>query len=744
MLALTLPFVHPALVGAAFAAGLIPVVIHLLNRRRHRRVPWAAMRFLLAASRQSAKRIWLEQWILLFLRVAVVVLLGLAVARPFLPATAMSALGQVRVHRILLVDNSLSMNARTPSGETRFAGVKDAAEQLITGFPAGDAVSLITLADPAAALIGYPAYDRRSIRERLAGLSATQRSSDVVGAVEHALAVLRDSPAAPRNRAVYLLSDFRRRVWVAGDGAAAAPTPASTAVRALAERLHAPAQDLTLIDAGGDAPNVAVTRLTAESPLVTPRLPVQLTAEVSNFGAATARNLVLNVRRDGRIIRQEPLAPIPPGGSSVTALSLEFSAAGTHVVEAAALAVTPDALPEDDVRFLSLEVRERVSVLLVDGRPAATPLGGQAGFLATALGARSAGAPDDVSMRAPRTAGEERFMEARVVSAAEWESEALGAHDVVGLCNVAHLTAAQWTRLGEYVSRGGGLAVFAGDAVSIESYNRHGFAEGSGLLPGRLGGAVALALPPDAGAFVLPERVPAMLSELAGFADSGLFFAQVDRYLSLTVEDERAEVALRLFDGSPALVLRSVGRGRVAVFTTTANMEWNNLPAKGDYVSLMLNLFSYLSPRHGDHRNLLVGQTVREPLSAAQSELPLRVSMPGEASMDGRVVVEGEGLALVHGPVERAGPVHVALGVDSRAFAVNVDAGGSDLAPVAPDALQAALGVPFRRVALSAATADTPQAARSTELSAWLLCAVLALLLAETWTAMHFGRGHRG
>ncbi len=741
--AVTLPFVHPALVGAAFAAGLIPVVIHLLNRRRHRRVRWAAMRFLLAASRRSAKRIWLEQWILLFLRVAVVVLLGLAVARPFMPATAMTALGQARVHRILVMDNSLSMNARTPSGESRFAGVKAAAEQLIAGFPPGDAVSVITMANPAAALIGHAVYDRRSVRERLSGLSATQRSVDVVGAVEHALGLLRDSPAAPRNRAVYVLSDFRQRVWVAGEGAAAAPTPASTALRALAERLHSPANDLTLIDAGSDAANVAVTRLAAESPLVTPRLPVQLTVEVTNFGTATARNVVLHVRRDGRIVRQEPLAPLPPRGTSVTSLSLEFTAAGTHLVETSAQGLTPDALPEDDVRLLSVEVRERVSVLLVDGRPGTTPLSGQAGFLATALGARPAGVADDLLMRGPRSGGEELFMEARVVSAAEWESEALSAFDVVGLCNVAHLTSAQWARLNEYVSRGGGLAVFGGDLVGIENYNRHGFADGSGLLPGRLGAAVVLGAPPDGGAFVLSERVPAMLGELAGFADSGLFFAQVDRYLPLTVEDERAEVALRLFDGSPALVLRAVGRGRVAVFTTTANMEWNNLPAKGDFVSLMLNLFSYLAPRHGGHRNLLVGETIREPLSAAQSELPLRVSMTGEASIDGRVMVEGEGLALVHGPVERAGPVYVAMGVDSRVFAVNVDAEGSDLPPVEADALRAVVSAPFRRVALSAATVDAPQAARSTELSTMLFCAVLALLVAEMWTAMYFGRGAR-
>ena len=98
------PFVHPGLALAAIGTGLIPVLIHLIHRRRYRRVPWAAMSFLMAAARRSAKRVALEHWLLLLVRIAAVVLLGLAVARPFLPATASWPVASTRSHRVLIVD----------------------------------------------------------------------------------------------------------------------------------------------------------------------------------------------------------------------------------------------------------------------------------------------------------------------------------------------------------------------------------------------------------------------------------------------------------------------------------------------------------------------------------------------------------------------------------------------------------------------------------------------------------------
>src|SRR5205823_3672291 len=84
--------VHPGLFIAGVAAVLLPILIHLLNKRKFRVVDWAAMEFLLDADKKNRRRIRLENVILLLLRCLAVFLIGLLLARPFLPTSATAGL----------------------------------------------------------------------------------------------------------------------------------------------------------------------------------------------------------------------------------------------------------------------------------------------------------------------------------------------------------------------------------------------------------------------------------------------------------------------------------------------------------------------------------------------------------------------------------------------------------------------------------------------------------------------------
>ena len=102
------------------AAASVPVIIHLLNRRKFREVPWAAMRFLIAAVRKNSRRIRVEQWILLAVRTMVIILAVTAMAKPFLESVGGGPLmAGRRTHRVLVLDGSLSMGDDAGGG-TRF------------------------------------------------------------------------------------------------------------------------------------------------------------------------------------------------------------------------------------------------------------------------------------------------------------------------------------------------------------------------------------------------------------------------------------------------------------------------------------------------------------------------------------------------------------------------------------------------------------------------------------------------
>ena len=108
-----LGFANAPLLYALAAAG-VPVVIHLLNRRKYREVPWAAMRFLLAAIRKNRRRIRIEQWLLLAIRTLVILLVVSAMAKPFLESFGAVIAGR-RTHRVIVLDASLSHGLHDPA-----------------------------------------------------------------------------------------------------------------------------------------------------------------------------------------------------------------------------------------------------------------------------------------------------------------------------------------------------------------------------------------------------------------------------------------------------------------------------------------------------------------------------------------------------------------------------------------------------------------------------------------------------
>lgn len=103
-------FTSPWLLWALFAAS-IPIIIHLVNRWRHRSVHWAAMEFLLRAARETRGTKKLLHYLILALRVLAVAALVTAFARPLL--SSFFGWGSSGLNEVLLVlDRSASMDAR--------------------------------------------------------------------------------------------------------------------------------------------------------------------------------------------------------------------------------------------------------------------------------------------------------------------------------------------------------------------------------------------------------------------------------------------------------------------------------------------------------------------------------------------------------------------------------------------------------------------------------------------------------
>src|SRR5947207_3105341 len=106
-------FTHPWYMAAGGALVSSPILIHLINRMRFRRIRWAAMEFLLKSQKRNRRRLIIEQLILLLLRILLVLLAGFLVAR-FL----FSGAGSRGATHVVIVDDTMSLFDRGEAGPT--------------------------------------------------------------------------------------------------------------------------------------------------------------------------------------------------------------------------------------------------------------------------------------------------------------------------------------------------------------------------------------------------------------------------------------------------------------------------------------------------------------------------------------------------------------------------------------------------------------------------------------------------
>lgn len=115
-------------------AAAIPVIIHLLNRRRHKTLAWAAMQFLLKATRESRGKKKLRHILILTARALGIACLATAVARPMIGG--LLGWGASKMDTVILIlDRSASMettaeNASAPRRELAIDRVRDAMKSL--------------------------------------------------------------------------------------------------------------------------------------------------------------------------------------------------------------------------------------------------------------------------------------------------------------------------------------------------------------------------------------------------------------------------------------------------------------------------------------------------------------------------------------------------------------------------------------------------------------------------------------
>ncbi len=753
---------HPMLAAGAAAVAL-PILIHILSRRRFQVVRWAAMDFLLSAAKRNRRRVRVEQLILLALRCLVVILLALMVARPFVrPGSAIALLGSgARTERIVVLDDSFSMGYRVGAGETVFGRACRAVERFarwMSDESPLDALTVVRTSAPAQPMAALPDLSDESLGRLQSALSAATPSDRPSNLDEALRAVVRMVAQTPvqANTAVYIVSDMQWSDWLSGGAAttASATEPARAGVRgALAELMveGRSAPRLTLVDVGAERPaNVAVTSIEATTARDVAGVRSRFEVDVGNFGDAPVGDAELRLSIADQALPPVILPRLAPRQALRQSVEVAFTQEGfDRLLAELILPAGVDRLPLDDRRAIGLTVASSVPVLIVNGEPSGDGYRDEVLLLRTALAP-----PGRVSSG----------FDVRVITDEQLESTELRGYDAIILANVYRVDEPAQRRLENYVGDGGGLVIFLGDQVDPGLYNERLYADGRGLLPVELLEIVS-APGADGQAIAEYDATHPVLRAFAGEASELLrgtrFYAfygarpagETPTATGATTQARASRPAASVLarlndpDRSPLLIERGLGAGRVVLCTSSADLEWNSWGRDPSFVPVMLQLAQHVARRDPVRGQVTVGEPIRIPLDASVWQQRAVLKLPTYPS-DPPLTIEARsvegGLRLEWERTERAGLYQFELQStrgepSTRLIAVNPDARESDLRRATPDDLRTALGdVKFDYVRdLDALTGEAAGARR--ELWWPIALLVVALLMLEHGLARQFG-----
>ena len=729
-----MPFLHHDLLWTFGVPTLgvvaLPVLIHLINMMRHRRVEWAAMEFLLVSQKKHRTWIILKQLLLLLLRMAAVAAVVLMIAQPRLQSQWGNWFGSERIHHIVLLDDSFSMSDRWADTDA-FTEAKKVVERIAEKISQQDRLQSFTLfrfsriGRPGRGaehdLLKHPVTTESDdeLKGLLAKMQVSQTAATPLPALQAVTQLLGENDG--EHRVIYLISDFRLRDWnkpndLRKELLRLSDAKAEIHLIQCVDRMHA---------------NLAIASLTPAEGIRAAGVPWFMDVAVRNFGPTVARDVSVTLSEDGHGRPAVKIAEIPLGRTAVERFLVHFRDAGPHEITAK---LETDAVTVDNCRYCAVDLPADLPVLLVDGDSHMR----DTRFLTWAL---SPGGSVRTGMRP------------RVESARYLSLKPLADNQAINLANIERLEKSAVDALEQYVLAGGGVAFFMGENCDAKFYNDVLYRNGSGLFPAPLSRKVDLAVDRLETAPDIQVEPYFLFRVFSGKQNGMLQTVSVQRYFA-TLDGWRppaqstVRVLARLRNGAPLVLERGFGKGRVVAFLTTASPTWNNWAKNPTFVVAMQDLQAYLSHRLAAAESRLVGSPLELDLDPARYQPQVRFMLPEETGSPREIVDvarTNNKKTISFYDTDRSGFFEAQLtradnSQEIRRYAMNVDPTEGDLAIVTGVQLAPRLeGVKYRydqAAAFQAATSDEA----SNNLGEIILYGLILLLIGEqilAWSASY-------
>ena len=255
--------------------------------------------------------------------------------------------------------------------------------------------------------------------------------------------------------------------------------------------------------------------------------------------------------------------------------------------------ISGDRLPIDDIFYFSVNVREKAKVLVVDGDPRTSLKAGESYYVVNALQpGGSEGSP----------------FHTRVITEEEFSYIDTKPYEALFLLNVArpHIF-----KLIPVLESGKPVFIFLGDRVIPEEYNAFP------LSPWKIREIQEA----DSLRIAEIDQSRPILKSISEAGGESLRAASFRRYFKI---DGGTKNLLTLKNKDPLLIESELGKGKVFLFTSTADLDLNELPMKAVYLPFVQGLLKEAVGLTGGSfsKGIRIGEPIQEKVLAARTMGP--------------------------------------------------------------------------------------------------------------------------
>lgn len=634
----------------ATLAGIIPVILHLINRQQAKQLPFPTLRFLRLSVEKTRRRRRLQDLFLMLLRVAVLIFIALGLAKPTLTSLAALLGSGAQTAVVIVIDNSASMGWED-EGRVRLETARQAAEQIVDELRPGDAVAILVTNGPR-----YPEegkFDRthEKVRQLLGYIQVSYERADLMSAIDQARQLLLENDAP--NRLVFVLSDFQlvsfpqlaekgthsnvpqttssgansdqdtsartgSGIPVAQEGTGSSPGFSQEVLQAF-RRIP-----VVVVDHHRNPrPNAGIIGVEAVTPVPIAQVPVYTTVTLLNASSVPDHRAV-SLWANGAKLFEGPATQLPPGEPVPYRFHFSFPTGGLQRCEVRL--VGEDGLAADDRWYFSMEIDMGIPVAVVVREQHEIPFLDDSFYLENALLAAGGG------------------IRLNKLLASQVAGEALDRYKVIFCVNIPGFSGEALQRLRRFVDSGGTLMWICGPDVDLHLYNQM-YEESEGLLlPAQLVQVRDARQATGSDSFRITWIDP-QHSVLRLFADPATLYQSVLVYRHVQLATDQLEggrVLARLDDGEAILVEKRSGRGTILFWGSSAHLGWTNFPLRPIFLPLIARLTFELAGLEQRRNQLLAAQPIVVPFD---DQIPPRVAEiipPGGSVIRKQLMPDGQ------------------------------------------------------------------------------------------------------